>query len=207
MKSNSGNEMVDLQRAIQENTARVNDIYKFIGKMYYEQAKDSPSADFEPHFKALKETLDKIKQMEARIKFINGIVVCTKCEMENGVKSSFCAGCGTRLPHTFTSDGANRCGRCGNILNPGQKFCGVCGAPADEKAPEAPAEEKIPTPVAVETPAPAPVVETPAPVVEEVPAAATAEPVVMNKRFCPNCGMEATESDSLFCSGCGCKLD
>lgn len=203
--TNSGNEMADLQRSIQENTARVNDIYKYIGKLYYEQAKDSPSADFEPHFKAVKDTLDKIKQMEARIKFINGIVVCTKCEMENGVKSSFCAGCGTRLPHTFAADGANRCGRCGNVLNPGQKFCGVCGAPSDEKAPEAPVSPAVPVveekaPVVVETPAPAPVVE-------EVPVAAAAAPVEVEKRFCPNCGMEATESDSLFCSGCGCKLD
>lgn len=180
--TNSGNEMADLQRSIQENTARVNDIYKYIGRLYYEQAKDSPSADFEPHFKAVKDTLDKIKQMEARIKFINGIVVCTKCEMENGVKSSFCAGCGTRLPHTFAADGANRCGRCGNVLNPGQKFCGVCGAPSDEKAPEAPVSHAVP-------------------VVEEK------APVEVEKRFCPNCGMEATESDSLFCSGCGCKLD
>ena len=198
MKNVPVNELDELQRGIQANNARINEIFRFIGKMYYEQAKDSPSADFEPHFKVIKDVMDRNKQLEARIKFINGIVVCSECGMDNGVKLSFCAGCGTRLPHTFVGDTSNKCERCGNELNPGQKFCGVCGAPAPEKAP-APA----PAPAPEATPAPE---TTPVSVPETTPAPAPV-PAPVSKRFCPNCGMEATESDSMFCSGCGCKLD
>ncbi len=172
MKNNAGNEAAELQKKIQESGARINDIHKFIGKMYYEQTKDSPAPEYVQHFNALKETEDKMKQLEARIKFLNGIVVCDGCGMDNNVQASFCAGCGKRLPHTFTADGANRCSRCGAVLNPGQKFCGACGEQAEQKE------------------------------VSEQQAAA--EPV---KKFCPNCGMKAEEADTLFCPGCGCRLD
>ena len=78
-------------------------------------------------FADLKATEEQIEQMNTRVKFLNGIVVCTNCHSDNSVNAAFCSVCGSRLPHTMVADGANRCTRCGNIINPGQMFCGVCG--------------------------------------------------------------------------------
>ena len=143
MRDGSEREIMDLQKSIQEKQMHINDIYAYIGKMYYEQTEADPAPDYIPHFQAIKDTMAQLKQIETRIKFLNGIVVCTNCGMDNGVQSTFCAGCGTRLPHTFVQDGANRCAKCGNILNPGQRFCGNCGAEVENVPEEAPAQTPV----------------------------------------------------------------
>ena len=112
------------------------------------------------------------EQMETRRKFLNGIVVCSKCKSENNVALSFCANCGTLLPHrqAAPNDGQIRCTKCGNIIQPGQAFCGNCGT----KAPEAPAPQAAPVPPVAPAPQAAPVPPVaPAPVPPAAP-----EPVI-----------------------------
>lgn len=125
---NNNSEQDAINRDIQAAMMRVNDIYAAIGRKYYsENSQSQVSPEYAQMFSDLKATCDQIENMQTRIKFLNGIVVCTNCKSENSVNSSFCAVCGTRLPHTFAQDGALRCSRCGNLIKPGQKFCGVCG--------------------------------------------------------------------------------
>lgn len=127
MKNNADKEINELTRNIQAAQARMSGISAAIGRAYYMQKKDSPEPEFVQMFSDMAAAEKQVDQMQTRIKFLNGIVVCTNCKADNSVNSAFCAACGSRLPHTFTSDGANRCSRCGNIINPGQLFCGNCG--------------------------------------------------------------------------------
>lgn len=128
MRNNADKEINDLTRNIQATQAHMNDISLAIGRTYYAQNRDNdPGAEYVQMFNDMKAAESQIDQMQTRIKFLKGIVVCTNCKADNSVNSAFCANCGTRLPHTFTTDGANRCSRCGNIINPGQLFCGNCG--------------------------------------------------------------------------------
>lgn len=172
MKPTGNREIDELQMKYQELAGKNNGIFTAIGKLYYEKNSKNPSPEFAEHFAALNDSVDQMKKIDTRIKFLNGIVVCSNCGIENGVDSSFCAGCGTRLPHTYNNDGANRCGNCGNIVKPGNKFCGTCGAQVT--------------------------------VVEPTP---VAEPVAAQAKFCPNCGLEIAEADSVFCPDCGTKLN
>lgn len=129
---NSNSEQDAINRDIQAAMMRVNDIYAAIGRKYYsENSQNQVPAEYSQMFNDLKATCTQIENMQTRIKFLNGIVVCTNCKADNSVNSSFCAVCGTRLPHTFAQDGSLRCSRCGNLLKPGQKFCGVCGNVAE----------------------------------------------------------------------------
>lgn len=170
MKNNADKEINELTRNIQTAQARMNAISAAIGRAYYMQKKDEPEPGFEQMFSDMAAAEKQIDQMQIRIKFLNGIVVCTNCKADNSVNSAFCAACGSRLPHTFTADGANRCTRCGNIINPGQLFCGNCGQKV-ENAQSAPNAQPAPMPAAAPAPVPMPVAE---PAAVPAPAAAAA---------------------------------
>ena len=126
MRSNADREINDINRNIQAAQMRINEIYAAIGRTYRAET-ENPQGAYIQMFADLKATEEQIEQMNTRVKFLNGIVVCTNCHSDNSVNAAFCSVCGTRLPHTMVADGANRCTRCGNIINPGQMFCGVCG--------------------------------------------------------------------------------
>ncbi len=173
MKNNADKEINELTRNIQAAQMRINAISAAIGRAYYMQKKDSPEPEFVQMFSDMAAAEKQVEQMQIRIKFLNGIVVCTNCKADNSVNSAFCNACGSRLPHTFTADGANRCSRCGNIINPGQLFCGNCGqkvenAQQPEAAPmPAPAPVQFPAAEPAPAPEPAPAFE-PAPVITEL---------------------------------------
>lgn len=213
MTNAESNEIRALQSKYQEINAGNSVIYTEIGKIYYQNNSENPAPEFVEQFQKIKASLDQMKQIDKRIKFLNGIVVCDNCNMENNVNASFCSGCGTRLPHTFVSDGANRCPNCGGIITKGQRFCGTCGASTasvnEENAGGEEASATVET--LVEDVVVAPVEETVEKIVEEIPVETPVilpvEEIAPSKSFCPNCGAEVLESDSVFCAECGCKLD
>ena len=145
MRSNADREINDINRNIQAAQMRINEIYAAIGRTYRAET-ENPQGAYIRMFADLKATEEQIEQMNTRVKFLNGIVVCTNCHSDNSVNAAFCSVCGSRLPHTMVADGANRCTRCGNIINPGQMFCGVCGTKV-ENIPVQPQPQFNETPV------------------------------------------------------------
>ncbi len=227
MRNNADREINDINRNIQAAQMRINEIYAAIGRTYYAET-ENPQGVYAQMFADLKATEEQIEQMNTRVKFLNGIVVCTNCHSDNSVNAAFCSVCGTRLPHTMVADGANRCTRCGNIINPGQMFCGVCGTKVENipVQPEIqPQVNEVPVQPAVQPqvneapvqPAVQPQVnETPVQpeiqpqfngvneaVTEEVP---VTEPEEVKQRFCPNCHAPVIADDAVFCAECGTRL-
>ena len=203
MRSNADREINDINRNIQAAQMRINEIYAAIGRTYRAET-ENPQGAYIQMFADLKATEEQIEQMNTRVKFLNGIVVCTNCHSDNSVNAAFCSVCGTRLPHTMVADGANRCTRCGNIINPGQMFCGVCGTKVEnipvqpQPQPQfngAPAQPEVqPQPQSNE------IYEA---VTEEMPAA---EPQEAKQRVCPNCHTPIEADDAVFCAECGTRL-
>ena len=231
MRSNADREINDINRNIQAAQMRINEIYAAIGRTYRAET-ENPQGAYIQMFADLKATEEQIEQMNTRVKFLNGIVVCTNCHSDNSVNAAFCSVCGTRLPHTMVADGANRCTRCGNIINPGQMFCGVCGTKVENipvqpqpqpqfneaPAPAQPQPQFNGAPVQPEVqPQPqfneAPVQPEAQPqpqsneiyeaVTEEMPAA---EPQEAKQRVCPNCHTPIEADDAVFCAECGTRL-
>lgn len=205
MKNNNiTKELSDIARDFQLSQARANELYAAVGKKCFELNRANPAEDYAAMFAELEEILKKQENMEARRKFLNGIVVCTNCKADNGVNLSFCASCGTRLPHknSAVDDGNIRCVNCGNILNPGQAFCGNCGT----KAPEPKAAPVVETAPVVESAA---TVET-VPVVEVVEApksySAPEEEVVSTEVTCNKCQTVISNPAAIFCPNCGNKV-
>ena len=193
---------------------RINEIYAAIGRTYRAET-ENPQGAYIQMFADLKATEEQIEQMNTRVKFLNGIVVCTNCHSDNSVNAAFCSVCGSRLPHTMVADGANRCTRCGNIINPGQMFCGVCGTKV-ENIPVQPQPQFNEAPVQPEVqPQPqfneAPVQPEVQPQVNEIHEAVTeemqvTEPQEAKQRVCPNCHTPIEADDAVFCAECGTRL-
>lgn len=152
MKFGQNKEKNEISKEISSLQDRVNNIYIQIGKLCMKNNDTNPMPEFSEMFEAIKETEKQIELKNARIKFLDGIVICTKCGMENSVEMSFCGGCRTKLPHTYTADGSNRCFRCGAVIAPGKKFCSSCGTPVATEAPAQPTQAAPVSQVVVETP-------------------------------------------------------
>ena len=199
MRSNADREINDINRNIQAAQMRINEIYAAIGRTYRAET-ENPQGAYIQMFADLKATEEQIEQMNTRVKFLNGIVVCTNCHSDNSVNAAFCSVCGSRLPHTMVDDGANRCTRCGNIINPGQMFCGVCGTKV-ENIPVQPQPQFNEAPVQPEV----------QPQVNEIHEAVTeemqvTEPQEVKQRVCPNCHTPIEADDAVFCAECGTRL-
>lgn len=197
MRSNADREINDINRNIQAAQMRINEIYAAIGRTYRAET-ENPQGAYIQMFADLKATEEQIEQMNTRVKFLNGIVVCTNCHSDNSVNAAFCSVCGSRLPHTMVADGANRCTRCGNIINPGQMFCGVCGTKV-ENIPVQPQFNEAPVQPEVQ------------PQVNEIHEAVTeemqvTEPQEAKQRVCPNCHTPIEADDAVFCAECGTRL-
>lgn len=225
MRSNADREINDINRNIQAAQMRINEIYAAIGRTYRAET-ENPQGAYIQMFADLKATEEQIEQMNTRVKFLNGIVVCTNCHSDNSVNAAFCSVCGSKLPHTMVADGANRCTRCGNIINPGQMFCGVCGTkvenipvqpqPQFNEAPVQPQPQFNEAPVQPEVqPQPqfneAPVQPEVQPQVNEIHEAVTeemqvTEPQEAKQRVCPNCHTPIEADDAVFCAECGTRL-
>ena len=214
MRSNADREINDINRNIQAAQMRINEIYAAIGRTYRAET-ENPQGAYIQMFADLKATEEQIDQMNTRVKFLNGIVVCTNCHSDNSVNAAFCSVCGSRLPHTMVADGANRCTRCGNIINPGQMFCGVCGTKVENipvqpqpQFNEAPVQPEVqPQPQFNEAPA-QPEVQSQ---VNEIHEAVTEEmpvtgPQEAKQRVCPNCHTPIEADDAVFCAECGTRL-
>lgn len=199
MRSNADRGINDINRNIQAAQMRINEIYAAIGRTYRAET-ENPQGAYIQMFADLKATEEQIEQMNTRVKFLNGIVVCTSCHSDNSVNAAFCSVCGSRLPHTMVADGANRCTRCGNIINPGQMFCGVCGTKV-ENIPVQPQPQFNEAPVQPEV----------QPQVNEIHEAVTeemqvTEPQEVKQRVCPNCHTPIEADDAVFCAECGTRL-
>jgi len=202
-------EIADLNKAIQNNNNKINSIFFEMGKAYYNTHPANPDPSLVQFYIDLAETMKQNENMDTRIKFLRGIVVCSQCKTENSVQSSFCANCGAKLPHKMSAASDNVCPRCGNAVVPGQRFCGICGSPVGAEQPvqeSQPAEaEKTAAEVVQE------VAAAPAAAAETVEAAVTetvetVAEVSDEKRFCPNCGAEIKIADAMFCAECGQQI-
>ena len=147
MKANR--EIIDIQRNMQQVQGNINSMYTTIGKMYYSRNVNSPEPEYAAIINEIKASEKTLADMNTRIKFLNGVVTCTKCGADNGVVSAFCSVCGERLPHKVNVNDPTKCRNCGSPLVAGRNFCGVCGtpvtAPKNEEIPVAePKDEDIP---------------------------------------------------------------
>ena len=73
---------------------RIQQEYLEIGKVYYENYKDTPEELFGESVQNITDSLNGIKQLKESIQSIKHIAVCASCGTEVPADSTFCFACG-----------------------------------------------------------------------------------------------------------------
>lgn len=77
-----------------------SDMYKKIGKMYFDAHNEA--GDFDPEYaeaiESIRESMIKEAELKAELNVAKGIAICPSCKAENPITSAFCGSCGASLP-------------------------------------------------------------------------------------------------------------
>lgn len=219
------NEIKNLEKA-------VNACYEELGRAMYNASRhpsDTP-VEYEETMRQVDGLLQQIQEKKESKQEIANKVTCPSCGKSVPAGTKFCSFCGAPMEQTpvatavptepqvydtepqvgddklSMSDDKQRCPNCGEVIEPGTKFCVKCGTKIE--AEEQNLTETGNSAEAKETSAEAPMEQTP------VAAATPVEPQVRGdepqmgdtEKHCPNCG-EVIESGAKFCVKCGTKID
>lgn len=227
-KSRDNSEISRLRAAVAEEEAKVNNAYIQIGKLYCANHSDCIEECYRVFADAVKESEKKIADMNAQIRTIRGIAVCTQCGNELPGSVAFCSFCGAPAPKPKVDPNVTLCPGCKAAVPKGMRFCTTCGFRMPDAQPAEPApipvqESYVPQPVYIPEPAPQ---QTYAPYSAPVVADATNVTVQQEDitvpdniqdtyvpasnqqtagKTCPNCGKALAEG-MVFCTECGLRV-
>lgn len=125
-----------LNGSISEKEKQIVQLYTAIGRAYYEQHKDDPSAEQPEQIAQINTLSAEIAQLREEIKQIKGVVKCPGCGAELPLNATFCSSCGAKIVQSAAAAaapaGARVCPRCGAAVAEGNRFCTGCGAKMEE---------------------------------------------------------------------------
>ncbi len=132
-KTKSMMELSNLNAQVKSCEESLKAYYQEIGKAFYEQNKDHPSAEYAEQFAHVKEAEEAIDHLEAAIRRAKGTKMCQNCGAEVAVDTKFCPTCGKMVDdnaacnvQTEVVAGA-KCPKCGAAIKVGAAFCSSCG--------------------------------------------------------------------------------
>jgi len=214
-------ETLKLKSMISDEEKGINNMFKQIGKTYYETCGESPDQCFAQLIADIKGSEEKIAKYNEQINQLKGVINCQECGAEIPEGASFCCACGSAVQTAPVEDlvSDSLCEACGFAISADSLFCTNCGykfeppvdSPPVEPEVDLPPVEQVPdTPVHYESvyvepdPAPAP---DPAPDIEETVEEIVEETEVLNPIVqCSGCKSEIAVNNG-FCLNCGQKFD
>lgn len=134
-------DVAKINMQISDEEKKMNDTYLQIGKLYMElHASDSEEA-FQGMVQTIADAQANIKEFEAQIQEIKGVVRCEKCGAEVSREAAFCPACGMKMPEIVPEEMVpeetaaqeaeavveKKCSNCGTVLGTDALFCSECG--------------------------------------------------------------------------------
>ena len=109
--------------------AQLNELYRELGKAYYEGAYEDPLPQLLPLFDQITQML---QEPEPEPQMEEGMKRCPACGEMLPEDAMFCEYCGNRLTapepaYVEPEPQVRVCPGCGNILRENARFCGKCG--------------------------------------------------------------------------------
>lgn len=122
-----------LNSNISDEEKKINTAYSEIGKQYFENHQNDFEECFAPQFSAIRESQEKIKELEQQIVDIKGVIKCPSCGAEVPKTAAFCAACGNAIAREAVDvTTEKKCPSCGQTIENGAAFCMNCGAKLEE---------------------------------------------------------------------------
>lgn len=225
-------DQVKIENEIKNLEKAVNACYEELGRAMYNASRnpsDTP-VEYEETMRQVDGLLQQIQEKKENKQEIANKVTCPSCGKSVPAGTKFCSFCGAPMgqtpvaaatpvePQVYNTepqvgddklsidDDKQHCPNCGEVIEPGTKFCVKCGTKIE--AEEQNLTETENSAEAKETSAEAPMEQTP------VAVATPVEPQVRDdgpqmgdtEKHCPNCG-EVIEPGAKFCVKCGTKID
>ncbi|WP_243343838.1 zinc ribbon domain-containing protein [Anaerococcus sp. AGMB09787] len=116
-------EISKLNNDIELEQEKINQLYYFIGKSYYEKHKNDPNLSEESdRIIQINNLLNKIEKDKNAINKLKDVIVCENCGSEIPANSSFCIKCGAKIEKEELL-----CPNCKKPIEKNDIFCGNCG--------------------------------------------------------------------------------
>jgi len=153
-KTKNTAETLKLKGMISDEEKNINNVFKQIGKMYYETFGENPEQPFVQLVANIKDSEGRIVTYTDQINQLRGVLNCQNCGAEVPDDASFCSSCGSAIsiiPEPLTSDGDDTtsetlCDQCGFVVASDLPFCTSCGnrinSDSDSAEPDVPTDEE-----------------------------------------------------------------
>jgi len=89
-------EVVQMKTQISSDKAKLKELYAAIGNLYFKKYRDNPENDFQTFFPEIEKTLAHIAELEAKVRELDGTLVCASCGATLKKNDGFCSKCGAR---------------------------------------------------------------------------------------------------------------
>lgn len=122
-------EINKLNNEISKSEEKVNELYYFIGKAYFDRHKEEKDSEEADRIKQINNLLSQIEKDKNKINALKGVVICDNCGSEIPADSSFCIKCGAKIQkkEPQASEEDLLCPNCKKVVKADDVFCGNCG--------------------------------------------------------------------------------
>lgn len=90
-------DVLQLKAQISSEKSRLRELYAVIGKNYYEHHTDEARSEYGPASEQIQSTLDRISDMEEKIRSMENIIICPSCGEMLNKNAAYCCRCGTSV--------------------------------------------------------------------------------------------------------------
>ena len=131
-------EVVRLNGQISERERRMEQLYREMGKRYYEQCAGREEELFREQVAELQSIETEIQEMRTAVQRLKGSKPCPSCGAEQAAGALFCSVCGAKMPQEepdspTLATGGPTCPACGAVMPEGTVFCTNCGTKLAQK--------------------------------------------------------------------------
>ncbi|QEK11058.1 zinc ribbon domain-containing protein [Crassaminicella thermophila] len=94
-------ELTKVKIALSKDMSRIDELYYDLGKKMYTSYEENPNIELTEEVSSalleIKATLERIKEYEAKIESLKGIMKCKQCGYEVSEGAKFCSNCGSKI--------------------------------------------------------------------------------------------------------------
>ncbi|MBP2070196.1 MULTISPECIES: zinc ribbon domain-containing protein [Anaerococcus] len=114
-----------MNNEIEKEEVKINQLFYFIGKSYYEAHKNDINAEEHDRILQVNNSLSRIDKLKEEINSLRNVTVCDNCGSEIPINSTYCIKCGAKVREVQKQEFL--CPSCNKAVGKDEIFCRNCG--------------------------------------------------------------------------------